>query len=300
MVITRTTRDIAPCAARLCGTRDRSGSARLPELEAETVDIEGFLAALRVAGRSEATVRAYRQDLLRWGRCGRDPAAYLAGPPASRARRYSTLRAYWRWAEAQAMDPGTFPLAGIPHPRVDMPPPRALPEGDEARLAAAVRGLPLAWRTLFTLMLDTGLRAGEATGLRVRDLEWSAGAEGIRVLGKGGHWREVPLLPGMPCRPLLRRVAQGRPGEAYVFPGRGDGPLTVRAVEKRFAALCETVGIAAVPHDLRHTCATRLVNRGTDILAVQRLLGHSSVQTTQRYGRLGDREYRRALEGGQG
>ncbi len=262
------------------------------------MDTDGFLAALRVAGRRQATVRAYAQDLRRWEQVGGDPAAYLSGPPASRARRYSSLRAYWRWAEAQGLAPDPFPLAGVPHPRVDLPPPRALPEADEARLAAAIRGLPLAWRTLFTLMLDAGLRAGEVTGLRVRDLEWSAGAEGIRVLGKGGHWREVPLLPGRACRPLLRRLVQGKPGEAFVFPGRREGPLTVRAVEKRFAAVCETAGIAAVPHDLRHTCATRLVNRGVDILAVQRLLGHSSVQTTQRYGRLGDREYRRALEAG--
>ena len=264
------------------------------------MDIDGFLAALRVAGRSEATVRAYRQDLLRWERVAGDAAAYLAGPPASRARRYSSLRAYWRWSEGQGLASGSFPLAAIPHPRADLPPPRALPDADEARLAAAIRGLPLPWRTLFTLTLDIGLRAGEVTALRVRDLEWSAGAEGVRVLGKGGRWREVPLLPGMASRPLLRRLVQGKPGEAFVFPGRAGGRLTVRAVEKRFAALCETAGVAAVPHDLRHTCATRLVNRGVDILAVQRLLGHSSVQTTQRYGRLGDREYRRALEAGRG
>ena len=263
------------------------------------MDIDNFLAALRVAGRSEATVRAYRQDLARWERCGGDPAAYLAGPASSRARRYSSLRAYWRWAEAQGLAPGAFPLAGVPHPRVDLPPPRALSEADEARLAAAVRGLPLPWRALFTVMLDTGLRVGEATRLRVRDLEWTPGSEGLRVLGKGGRWREVPLLPGMASRPLLRRLVQGRPGEALLFPGRRDGPLTVRAVERRFAAVCEAAGIAAARvHDLRHTCATRLVNRGVDILAVQRLLGHASVQTTQRYGRLGDREYRRALEAG--
>ena len=76
------------------------------------MDIEGFLASVRVAGRSEATVRAYAQDLRRWERVGGDPAAYLTGPPASRARRYSSLRAYWRWAEAQHLEPGPFPLAG--------------------------------------------------------------------------------------------------------------------------------------------------------------------------------------------
>ena len=265
------------------------------------MDTDGFLSALRVAGRREATLAAYRQDLTRWVRCGGDPAAYLAGPPASRARRLSTLRAYWRWAGDQGVPCGPFPLAGIPQPRVDLPPPRALPGADEARIAAAVRGLPLPWRTLFTLALDTGLRAGELTGLRVRDVQWTPGSEGLRVEGKGGRWREVPLLPGMAARPLLRRLTQGKTGEAFVFPGRTEGLLTVRAVERRFTAVCQTAGIApARVHDLRHTCATRLVNRGTDILAVQRLLGHSSVQTTQRYGRLGDREYRRALETGQG
>ena len=58
-------------------------------------------------------------------------AAYLAGPASSRARRYSSLRAYWRWSEGLA--PGPFPLAAIPHPGVDLPLPRALLE--EARLA---------------------------------------------------------------------------------------------------------------------------------------------------------------------
>ena len=170
----------------------------------------------RVGGRSEATGRAYRQDLARWERVGQDPAAYLAGPPSSRARRYGSLWAYWRWAEGQGLTLGPFPLAGIPHPRVDMPPPRALPEADEARLVAAIRGPPLAWRTLFTLMLDTGLRAGEATGLRVRDLEGTPGSEGLRVQGKGRKWREVPLLPGKACRPHPRRAGrtQGQPAQA--------------------------------------------------------------------------------------
>ena len=127
------------------------------------MDTDGFLTALRVAGRRDATLAAYRQDLTRWVRCGGDPAAYLAGPPASRARRLSTLRAYWRWAGDQGVPCGPFPLAGIPQPRVDLPPPRALPGADEARIAAAVRGLPLPWRTLFTLALDTGLRVSTAT-----------------------------------------------------------------------------------------------------------------------------------------
>ena len=76
--------------------------------------------------------------------------------------------------------------SGTAYTRVDLPPPRALPEADEARVAAAVRGLPLPWRTLFALALDTGLRAGELTGLRVRDVQWTPGSEGLRVEGKGG------------------------------------------------------------------------------------------------------------------
>lgn len=62
--------------------------------------------------------------------------------------------------------------------------------------------------------------------------------------------------------------------------------------------LCKAASMDARVHDLRHACATRLVSQGVDILAVQRLLGHASVHTTQRYGRLGDRECRQALEHG--
>ena len=70
----------------------------------------------------------------------------------------------------------------------------------------------------------------ELTGLRVWDVQWARGSEGLRVQGKSGRWREVPLLPGMASRPLLRRLVQGKPAEAFVFPGRMERPLTVRAL----------------------------------------------------------------------
>ena len=75
------------------------------------VDIDGFLAVLRVAGRSDATVRAYAQDLRRWERVCGDTATYVAGPPAGQARRYSSLRAFWRWRKAMAwpLPPRRYP-----------------------------------------------------------------------------------------------------------------------------------------------------------------------------------------------
>lgn len=123
------------------------------------------------------------------------------------------------------------------------------------RLVAAIPGLPLPWRTLFTLALKTGLRDGETTGLRGRDLEWKPEVEGLRVLVKGGRWRKSPCCLGWRaghCCAASLRVGPER---------RTCSPAGVRAIEKRLAAVCETAGIACVPHDLRHTCATRLVNR---------------------------------------
>gem|GEM_PF-4819887 len=81
-----------------------------------------------------------------------------------------------------------------------------------------MRGLPLPWRTLFTLAVDTGLRAGEVIGVRVRDLEWTPGAEGIRGLGKGGRWREVPLLPRWQAGPCCAGQARPYTGDDELSP----------------------------------------------------------------------------------
>lgn len=123
----------------------------------------------------------------------------------------------------------------------------------------------------------------------------------MRVLGKGGRWRVAPLLPAMESRRLLRRLCRDRPGEAFLFPGR-HGALAVRAVEWRFAQIQGKAEIRERyrVHDLRHTSTTHLINRGVELVAIQRLLGHHSIQTTQRYAVLGDAEYRRALEKGLG
>lgn len=269
--------------------------------------VEAFLDDLRLSGRTEATIRGYRADLRRWTACreraasdGEAVRAYLDhAAPATAARRHSSLTAYWRWLERQGIDPGPCPVTGYDRPRVDLPPPRAIPAADIEAVRRVVRSLPLAWRALFTLVLETGLRAGEVVRLRARDLEWTPGAEHVRVHGKGGRWRVVPLLPAMETTRLLRRLARGLPGEGFLFPGRR-GVLTVRAVEWRFRQLQHKAGLRETyrVHDLRHTCATRLVNRGVELPAIQRLLGHRSIQTTQRYAVLGDVEYRRALERG--
>ena len=269
--------------------------------------LQAFLSHLRLAGRSEATLRGYRADLNRWIACreaaGSDAEAaraYLDGAaPATVARRHSSLAAYWRWLGQQGAGAGSCPTLAYDRPRVELALPRAIPEPDMIAIQRAIRGLPPSWRGLFTLILDTALRVGEVTRLHVRDLDWSPGNEHVRVLGKGGRWRVVPLLPAMDSRRLVRRLSRDRPGEAFLFPGRR-GALTVRAVEWRFAQLQRQVALREGyrVHDLRHTTATHLINRGVELVAIQRLLGHRSIQTTQRYAVLGDAEYRRALEQG--
>ncbi|MCL6596382.1 MAG: tyrosine-type recombinase/integrase [Firmicutes bacterium] len=176
-----------------------------------------FLLALRQAGRSNATIRRYRRVLDDLAEVGVGKA--LGGEdssPATRRLRHAVLSRFFRWAVAEAILDAN-PLANRPPPRVQEQVPRSVPAGELSRLGAAVRAQPLRIRAIFTLVLECGLREAEATGLRVRDVDLSTrGQEGVRVRGKGGKERLVPLPPGYESRALLRRLAAGRDGAEFV------------------------------------------------------------------------------------
>jgi integrase/recombinase XerC len=220
--------------------------------------VRGFLAELHQRGLSKASsarklagLRSFFRYLCREGRLASNPARALATPKLDK-RIPSVLD------EAQA--------ASI----VDMP-------GDGT---AAVRG-----RAILELLYATGIRCAEAVALDVHELD--LGARMVRVLGKGRKERVV--LFGRRASSALQAWLAERPrlkprGDALFLNARG-GRLSGRSVRTLVATRVEQVALErrCSPHTLRHSFATHLLMRGADLRAIQELLGHSSLSTTQRY-----------------
>jgi integrase/recombinase XerC len=140
---------------------------------------------------------------------------------------------------------------------------------------------------VLALLYGSGLRISEALGLRRRDVPAPDAGDAITVIGKGNKARMVPVL-----RPVLQAVADyvalcpyGLPGEGPLFVGARGGPLSPRIIQLAMARLRGALGVpeTATPHALRHSFATHLLARGGDLRAIQELLGHASLATTQIY-----------------
>ena len=152
---------------------------------------------------------------------------------------------------------------------------------------------------LLELFYSSGLRLSELTGLRIPDLDLEAGQ--VRVLGKGHKERIVPV--GRVAIAALRRWLDERArlapaAQQAVFVGRRGEPLGPRAVQLRVAAQARAMGIPQHlhPHMLRHSFATHLLESSGDLRAVQELLGHASVSTTQIYTHLDFQHLARTYE----
>lgn len=235
---------------------------------------------------------------------------------ASVARKLSGVRAFLRYLvrEGQlAADPSGAAVA----PKLDRTVPKHLSEDDMTRLLETPDVSSLLGRrdrAMLELFYASGLRLSELVGLDLEDLH--LGARMVRVLGKGGKERLLPfnrsteeaLRRWLPDREQVRRLvpaapsrAAGRPrlGEARatgrgrldragrepVFVNARGGRLTGRSVHRlvtRYVRQCsERSGIS--PHALRHSFATHLLQRGADLRAIQELLGHARLTTTERY-----------------
>jgi integrase/recombinase XerC len=211
---------------------------------------------------------------------------------ATRARELAAIRGLLRFLGQRAGRPPAA-LAGLRTPRVKPPVPRALGEAEAADIAAhagdAARTPALAARdrALFTLLYGCGLRISEALALDVRDAPRAA--SGLRVRGKGGKERLVPVLPVVEAAVAewLRVHPDPRPHRPLFLGARGgrlDPAVAQRALReyRRLAGLPEH----ATPHALRHSFATHLLAAGADLRVIQELLGHASLSTTQRYTRV--------------
>ena len=305
------------------GSRSRTAQLRrlahaLPALrEADDALVGRFIDALWAEnGLARASQAAYRRDLeqlARWrdgaggGLAGADRQAlhaYLAWrfehgyQPRSNARLRASLRAFYAWMVRAGLRMDD-PAALLEPPRLPRPLPRALAESEvEALLAAppldSAEGLRD--RAMLELMYAAGLRVSELVNLAANAVNLRQGV--VRVQGKGGKERLVPL--GEESRHWLERyLAKARPGlagtRAVPAGAQGQAPLFLTAARaaptrqafwqaiKRHALVAGIDPQRVTPHGLRHSFATHLLNRGADLRALQMLLGHSSLSTTQIY-----------------
>jgi len=210
--------------------------------------------------------------------------------PRSRARALVAVRGLFRFLCGERLlerDPSETLMA----PRLGRRLPSVLGLDEVDRLLAAPAGLAprdLRDGAMLATLYATGLRVSELCGLRLPDLNLKAGF--VRATGKGKKQRLVPLGDLAAAR-LSRYLADGRPAlckrpaELGLFlTGRGR-PMTRQGFWKLIARYARAAGIARTvsPHVLRHSFATHLVERGADLRAVQAMLGHADIATTQVY-----------------
>jgi integrase/recombinase XerC len=274
----------------------------------------GWLAHLaHERGAADNTLRAYERDLrqfLGWlkNELGHAPCladlarlevktlrAFLAArrraglKSRSLARTLSALRTFFRWLESEELAKNRAPLQ-VARPKTGHSIPKPLTVEAAAAVVATGARAPewIAARDCAVLLLlyGAGLRISEALRLAVKDAP-VAGRDTLRVLGKGGKERLVPVLPVIQAA-IARYMAlcpYPLPGDGRLFLGAKGGPLCARLIQLLMARLRVNLGLpeSATPHALRHSFATHLLSGGADLRQIQELLGHASLSTTQIY-----------------
>ena len=256
------------------------------ERHASPHTIRGYLSDLRqllafVGGGPEAVDAAAIRHWLR--------ALDGEAERSSIARKLAAVRAFFRFlleTKRLARDPA----AGIATPKTLRKLPAHLTLDDVDRLLVTPPGdalLGLRDRAMLEVLYSSGLRVSELVGLDWAHVDEEAGA--VRVLGKGRKERVVPVgRPALHALAAYRaaRAASRLPvGHGAVFRNARGGRLTSRSVARLMERWVLLSGTAtkATPHALRHTFATHLLGGGADLRAIQELLGHASLSTTQRY-----------------
>jgi integrase/recombinase XerD len=221
--------------------------------------------------------------------------------PSTIVRKAAALRAFFRFALAGS---GASPAAGLDVPRKARHVPAVLGQADVARLIDAAAVVPdrfwaLRARAMLEVAYGAGLRVSELLGLATSDLDLEGGY--VRVMGKRSKERVVPL--GLPAARAVRdylgvarpHYAKGRTAPHLFLSVRG-ARLSRMGFWKVLRQCANLAGIRKrlTPHTLRHSFATHLLEGGADLRAVQEMLGHASITTTQIYTHA-DREYVREV-----
>ena len=275
-------------------------------------EFQEYLSVVR--GRAENTVKAYGRDVLDFFEflirvrelkdleevTRNEVRAFLFGlrgrnQNVSLARKLSSLRAFFRFMvregrltenPAQEVEPPRFPKKQPRFLGVDEA--FALVDAPDAESPVGLRD-----RAALELAYSSGLRVGELVGMNLGDLDLAQGL--ARVRGKGGRERIVPM--GRKAVESLRRYLavrsevagpQKADATAALFLGRRGGRLSDRVFRRQVDGYVNRLSLESglSPHALRHTFATHMLEAGADIRAIQELLGHASLSTTQKYTHL--------------
>jgi integrase/recombinase XerC len=286
---------------------------------AAAADLQPILAAwteyLKAERRaSPHTVAAYGRDLaifldflrehhgelpslsLLAGLTPRDFRAFLAHrshsaeAKTSQARNLSVVRRFFHYLDRQGHVKNNA-LTTLRGPRLPRSVPKPLSEPDAADALDQTGASDEPWivarnAAILTLLYGAGLRLSEALGLTRRQAP-VVGMASLSIIGKGSKERRVPLLPAviLAMDTYLATCPYDLPRDGPLFVGVRGGPLNPRLVQRLMEQVRIRLGLpdSATPHALRHSFATHLLGAGGDLRAIQELLGHASLSTTQRY-----------------
>jgi integrase/recombinase XerC len=249
---------------------DRAMDVSRPLGDGPVADAGRLLAATRV------DIRAYLACLKRRG-----------VKKSSMMRKLAAVRTLYRYLWRDGAIPAS-PAEGVATPKQDKPLPRALSLDAAKAVVETPRGSgirALRDRAVLEAFYSTGARLSELVGLNVGDIEWEAGV--LRLFGKGRKERIVPI--GSKALAALRayREALGARNTGAVFVGESGHRLSSRTIARIVTAAGRSAGEPETsPHTLRHSFATHLLEGGADLRAIQEMLGHASLATTQRYTHL--------------
>ena len=281
------------------GTRADTGSPARQQMADFLLYME------KVRGSSPHTVSAYRRDLENFleyldtrglnvgdAESARSFLGHLFGRGLARttmARKISSVRSFCRYLVREGVLQ-TNPCDTTAAPRAPKKNPRFLSLEEISSLldsAAGNRPIDLRDMAIWELFYSTGVRVSELAGMNTGD--WDPEGQLVRVRGKGNKTRIIPLGERASSRIRNYLAASGRwpsPGNNEpVFLNRQGKRLSVRGIQKRLEARLRDCGLDTriSPHVIRHTFATHLLDSGADLRAIQEMLGHESLQTTQRY-----------------
>jgi integrase/recombinase XerC len=284
---------ISPAARDALGTwldqqRALKGAAD-NTLTAYRGDVTGFLAFMSVHHGQQhglgALAKITVSDMRSW--MARTRSSDVG--PRSLARKLSAVKAFYRWlAEREGFEATAVLSTRSPKFTKKLPRPLAIDAAHElidcVQMQARAPWVAARDVAVLTILWGCGLRISEALGLTGAQIPLP---DTLRITGKGGKERVVPVLPAARAAvdAYVRACPYDLSPDAALFRGMRGGALSAGAIQKVMASARMQLGLpaSATPHAMRHSFATHLLDAGGDLRAIQELLGHASLSTTQAY-----------------